>query len=93
MVRGRPDSRAGHPLQLDELVRDHWKIETLHHVRDLAFADDDSLLWTGNTLRMKATWREFPVAARCTAGVKNIAAGPRIACGATGVEVRRLRAA
>ncbi|MFG2656910.1 hypothetical protein [Streptomyces sp. NPDC048425] len=30
--------------QLAELVRDHWKIEALHHVRDTTFAEDASQL-------------------------------------------------
>ncbi|MFD8767315.1 hypothetical protein [Streptomyces mirabilis] len=36
--------------QLAQLVRDHWKIEALHHVRDTTFAEDASQLRTGNAL-------------------------------------------
>ncbi|MEU9078666.1 hypothetical protein [Kitasatospora sp. NPDC048538] len=30
------------PARLDRLVRDHWGIESLHHVRDTTFAEDAS---------------------------------------------------
>ncbi|MEU1597539.1 ISAs1 family transposase [Streptomyces sp. NPDC005708] len=43
--------------QLAKLVRDHWKIESLHHVRDTTFAEDASQLRTGNAPRAMATWR------------------------------------
>ncbi|MEW2128708.1 hypothetical protein AB0891_33990 [Streptomyces sp. NPDC007259] len=39
------------PAQLARLVRDHWKIEALHHVRDTTFAEDASQLRTGNAPR------------------------------------------
>ncbi|MGW1530482.1 ISAs1 family transposase [Streptomyces sp. NPDC002159] len=63
--------------QLAELVRDHWKIETLHHVRDTTFAEAASQLRTGNPPRVMATWRNHAIGALRTAGVKNIAAGLR----------------
>ncbi|WP_405734798.1 ISAs1 family transposase [Streptomyces sp. NBC_01537] len=63
--------------QLARLVRDHWKIEALHHVRDTTFAEDASQLRTGNAPRAMATWRNLAIGALHTAGVKNIAAGLR----------------
>ncbi|MFJ5779843.1 transposase [Streptomyces sp. NPDC093094] len=63
--------------QLARLVRDHWKIEALHHVRDTTFAEDASQLRTGNAPRAMATWRNLASGALRTAGVKNIAAGLR----------------
>ncbi|GAB2901145.1 ISAs1 family transposase [Streptomyces mayteni] len=63
--------------RLAELVRDHWKIEALHHVRDTTFAEDTSQLRTGNAPRAMATWRNLAIGALRTAGVKNIAAGLR----------------
>lgn len=63
--------------QLAELVRDHWKIEALHHVRDTTFAEDASQLRTGNAPRAMATWRNLAIGALRTSGVKNIAAGLR----------------
>ncbi|MFM9584199.1 ISAs1 family transposase [Streptomyces caniscabiei] len=65
------------PAQLARLVRDHWKVEALHHVRDTTFAEDASQLRTGNTPRAMATWRNLAIGALRTAGVKNIAAGLR----------------
>lgn len=63
--------------QLAQLVRDHWKIEALHHVRDTTFAEDASQLRTGNAPRAMASWRNLAIGALRTAGVKNIAAGLR----------------
>lgn len=49
--------------QLARLVRDHWKTEALHHVRDTTFAEDDSQLRTGNAPRAMATWRNLAIGA------------------------------
>jgi predicted transposase YbfD/YdcC len=65
------------PPQLARLVRDHWKIEALHHVRDTTFAEDASQIRTGNAPRAMATWRNLAIGALRTAGTKNIAAGLR----------------
>jgi predicted transposase YbfD/YdcC len=72
--RHQPDRRAGH---LARLVRDHWKIETPHHVRDTTFAEDASQLRTGNAPRAMATWRNLAIGALRVAGAKNIAASLR----------------
>ncbi|WP_436845539.1 ISAs1 family transposase [Streptomyces shenzhenensis] len=63
------------PAQITQLVRDHWQIEALHHIRDTTFAEDASQLRTGNAPRAMATWRNLAIGALRTAGVKNIAAG------------------
>lgn len=63
--------------QLARLVRDHWTIEALHHVRDTTFAEDASQLRTGNAPRAMATWRNLAIGALRVAGTKNIAAGLR----------------
>ncbi|RPK79973.1 hypothetical protein EES46_31440 [Streptomyces sp. ADI98-10] len=65
------------PAELAQLVRDHWKIEALHHVRDTTFAEDASQVRTGNAPRAMATWRNLAIGALRTAGTKNIAAGLR----------------
>ncbi|MFF8233536.1 ISAs1 family transposase [Streptomyces caelestis] len=65
------------PSQLARLVRDHWTIEALHHVRDTTFAEDASQLRTGNAPRAMATWRNLAIGALRAAGAKNIAAGLR----------------
>ncbi|MEU8512953.1 ISAs1 family transposase [Kitasatospora sp. NPDC048722] len=36
------------PARLAQLIRDHWSIEALHHIRDTTFAEDASQLRTGN---------------------------------------------
>ncbi|MFG2639031.1 ISAs1 family transposase [Streptomyces sp. NPDC048362] len=65
------------PPQLARLVRDHWSIEALHHVRDTTFAEDASQLRTGNAPRAMATWRNLAVGAMKLTGVTNLAAGLR----------------
>ncbi|MET8498629.1 ISAs1 family transposase [Streptomyces microflavus] len=65
------------PPQLAKLVRDHWKIEALHHVRDTTFAEDASQLRTGNAPRAMATWRNLAIGALRLGGVRNIAAALR----------------
>ncbi|GAB7189067.1 ISAs1 family transposase [Kitasatospora sp. Ki12] len=65
------------PAQLAQLIRNHWKIEALHHVRDTTFAEDASQLRTGNAPRAMATWRNLAVGALRLNGVTNMAAGLR----------------
>lgn len=65
------------PAQLAALIRDHWKIEALHHVPDATFAEDASQLRTGNAPRAMATWRNLAIGALHLAGVRNIAAALR----------------
>ncbi|MFE9139620.1 ISAs1 family transposase [Streptomyces sp. NPDC007355] len=63
--------------RLAQLIRDHWKIEALHHIRDTTFAEDASQLRTDNAPRVMATWRNLAVGALRLSGVKSIAAGLR----------------
>jgi hypothetical protein len=65
------------PAQIAALIRDHWKVESLHHVRDTTFAEDASQLRTGNAPRAMATWRNLAIGALRLAGITNIAAGLR----------------
>ncbi|MFF3934483.1 hypothetical protein [Streptomyces hirsutus] len=65
------------PAQLAKLIRDHWKIEALHHVRDTTFAEGASQLRTGNAPRAMATWRNLAIGALRLGGVRNIAAALR----------------
>lgn len=65
------------PTQLAQLIRDHWKIEALHHVRDTSFAEDASQLRTGNAPRAMAAWRNLAIGALKLVGVTNIAAALR----------------
>ncbi|WP_405734743.1 hypothetical protein OG607_40930 [Streptomyces sp. NBC_01537] len=65
------------PAQPAKLVRDHWKVEALHHVRDTTFAEDASQLRTGNAPRAMATWRNLAIGALKLSGTTNIAASLR----------------
>ncbi|MGW7201191.1 ISAs1 family transposase, partial [Streptomyces chryseus] len=63
--------------RLAQLVRDHWKNESLHNIRDTTFAEDASQLRTSNAPRAMATYRNLANGALRTARTKNIAAGLR----------------
>jgi predicted transposase YbfD/YdcC len=65
------------PARLAQLVRGHWTVEALHHVRDVTFTEDASQLRTGNAPRAMATCRNLAIGALRLAGVRNIAAGLR----------------
>nr|WP_263986804.1 ISAs1 family transposase [Streptomyces sp. RLB3-17] len=65
------------PAQLATLIRDHWQIEALHHVRDTTFAEDASQLRTGNAPWAMATWRNLAIGALRLAGATSIAAALR----------------
>ncbi|WP_419248800.1 hypothetical protein [Streptomyces melanogenes] len=63
--------------RIAQLIRDHWKIEALHHVRDVTFAEDASQLRTGTAPRAMATCRNLAIGALRPAGKTSIAAGLR----------------
>jgi predicted transposase YbfD/YdcC len=65
------------PARLASLIRGHWQVESLHHVRDTTFAEDASQLRTGNAPRAMATWRNLAIGALRTAGHQAIAAALR----------------
>ncbi|MFF0087695.1 ISAs1 family transposase [Streptomyces canus] len=65
------------PARLAQLIRGHWTVEALHHVRDVTFAEDASQLRTGNAPQAMATYRNLAIGALRLAGVRNIAAGLR----------------
>ncbi|WP_189317417.1 transposase [Streptomyces brasiliensis] len=60
--------------QLAELIRGHWQVEALHHVRDVTFAEDASRVRTGNAPRAMATFRNLAIGLIRQAGWTNIAA-------------------
>ncbi|MEV7288719.1 hypothetical protein AB0O01_29955 [Streptomyces sp. NPDC093252] len=72
-----PTAGQATPAQLAQLIRDHGKIEALHHVRDTTFTADASPPQTGNAPRAMATWRNPAAGALRLSGVRNIAAGLR----------------
>jgi predicted transposase YbfD/YdcC len=65
------------PTQLAALIRGHWQVEAVHHIRDVTFAEDASQLRTGNAARAMATCRNLAIGALRLSGTTNIAAGLR----------------
>nr|WP_237522125.1 ISAs1 family transposase [Streptomyces sp. SID1328] len=65
------------PTHLAQLIRGHWQVEALHHVRDTTFTEDASQLRTGNAPRAMATCRNLAIGALRLAGVNNIATALR----------------
>nr|WP_329295631.1 ISAs1 family transposase [Streptomyces pseudovenezuelae] len=65
------------PTELAQLIRNHWKVEALYHIRDTTFAEDASQLRTGNAPRAMATWRNLAIGTLKLSGITNIAAGLR----------------
>ncbi|WP_323180202.1 ISAs1 family transposase [Streptomyces sp. NBC_00893] len=65
------------PAQLARLVRGHWTVEALHHVRDVTFTEDASQLRTGSAPQVMASCRNLAIGALRLANVHNIAAGLR----------------
>ncbi|MFF6995235.1 ISAs1 family transposase [Streptomyces sp. NPDC008313] len=63
------------PAWLALLIRRHWPVEDLHHVRDVTFAEDASQPRTGNAPRTMATCRNLAIGALRLAGVRNIVSG------------------
>ncbi|MGW7203111.1 ISAs1 family transposase [Streptomyces sp. NPDC054837] len=62
------------PSQLAMLIRGHWSVEALHHVRDMTFAEDASLIHTGTAPRAMATLRNIAIGLMRQAGWANLAA-------------------
>ncbi|QNA72002.1 ISAs1 family transposase [Streptomyces sp. So13.3] len=65
------------PTELAALIRGHWSVEALHHVRDTTFAEDASQLRSGNAPRAMATWRNLAIGALRLIGRQCIAAALR----------------
>ncbi|MET7694514.1 ISAs1 family transposase [Streptomyces sp. NPDC005483] len=65
------------PARIAQLIREHWQVEALHHVRDTTFAEDASQLRTGSAPRAMATWRNLAIGALRLSGTTNVAAALR----------------
>jgi predicted transposase YbfD/YdcC len=65
------------PARLADLLRGHWAIEALHHVRDSTFAEDDSLVRTGAAPGVMAASRNLAIGVLYRAGPVNVAAALR----------------
>ncbi|MFE0730875.1 ISAs1 family transposase [Streptomyces antibioticus] len=62
------------PDRIAELIRGHWQVEALHHVRDVTFAEDASRVRAGTAPRAMATLRNLAIGLIRQAGWTNIAA-------------------
>jgi hypothetical protein len=65
------------PARLADLLRGHWAIEALHHVRDVTFAEDTSQVRTGAAPGVMACLRNLAVGVLSRAGPVNVAAALR----------------
>jgi len=65
------------PARLADLLRGHWAIEALHHIRDTTFAEDASQLRTGSGPSVMAALRNLAIGVLCRAGPANLAAAVR----------------
>jgi predicted transposase YbfD/YdcC len=69
-------AQAG-PARPANLIRGHWAIEALHHVRDVTFAEDASQVRAGATPNVMATLRNLVIGVLSRAGPVNVAAALR----------------
>jgi predicted transposase YbfD/YdcC len=65
------------PERLATLVRGHWGIEALHHIRDVTYDEDRSQLRTGSAPQILAGLRNLAIGALRTTGRTNIASSLR----------------
>ena len=62
------------PAQLAAHIRGHWRLEALHHIRDVTFAEDASRIRTGAAPRVMASIRNLVIALQQAIGWTNHAA-------------------
>jgi predicted transposase YbfD/YdcC len=65
------------PAHLADLLRGHWGIEALHHLRDVTFCEDASRVRTGAGPSVMACLRNLVIGVLCRAGPVNVAAALR----------------
>lgn len=65
------------PADLADWLRGHWIIESLHHIRDVTFAEDASQVRTRNAPRTMATLRNTAISVLRLAGTTTIASALR----------------
>jgi predicted transposase YbfD/YdcC len=65
------------PARLADLLRGHWAIEALHHIRDTTFAEDASQVRTGAAPHVMAVLRNLAIGVLSQAGPVNLAAALR----------------
>jgi hypothetical protein len=76
-MRSPASPTPGQPARLADLLRGHWGIEALHHLRDVTFAEDASQLRTGAGPHVMATLRNLVIGVLSRAGPVNLAAALR----------------
>jgi hypothetical protein len=65
------------PACLADVLRGHWAIEALHHLRDVTFAEDASQVRTGAAPNVMAVLGNLVIGVLSRAGPVNIAAALR----------------
>jgi hypothetical protein len=65
------------PARLADLLRGHWAIEAVHHIRDTTFAEDASQVRTGAGPHVMAALRNLVIGMLSRAGPVNLAAALR----------------
>jgi Transposase DDE domain len=65
------------PARLADLIRGHWAIEALHHVRDTTFGEDAARLRTGAAPSVMVALRNLVIGVLSRAGPVNLAAALR----------------
>jgi hypothetical protein len=65
------------PARLADLLRGHWAIEALRHLRDVTFCEDGSQTRTGAAANVVAALRNLVIGVRSRAGPVNVAAALR----------------
>jgi predicted transposase YbfD/YdcC len=65
------------PARLADLLRGHWAIEALHHVRDVTFCEDACKVRTGAAPSVMAVLRNLVIGVLSRAGPVNVAAALR----------------
>jgi predicted transposase YbfD/YdcC len=65
------------PARLADLIRGHWAIEALHHLRDVTFAEGGSQVRTGAGPSVMTCLRNLVIGVLCRTGPVNLAAALR----------------
>ncbi|MBB5966437.1 ISAs1 family transposase [Planomonospora venezuelensis] len=72
-ITSLPVGRLPH-ARLAALIRGHWSIEALHHIRDVTYREDASRVRTGAAPRIMASLRNLAIGLARLVGWTNIAA-------------------
>lgn len=60
------------PAELARLIRHHWKIEVLHHIRDVTFGEDAAQIRVGHAPENTASLRNFAICLLSKLGFKTL---------------------